>query len=98
MIENIDISQSKTTTIQIPSPGIASVSFSSPGIGQLFLNEKNQLKWVYNFGETTVRENLILQPGTYTIVFKPKAAKESLYSVPKEFKIESGSSVQVKLN
>lgn len=98
MIENIDISQSKTTTIQIPSPGIASVSFSSPGTGQLFLNEKNQLKWVYNFGETTVRENLILQPGTYTIVFKPKAAKESLYSVTKEFKIESGASVQVKLN
>jgi Ca-activated chloride channel family protein len=98
MIENIDVSQSKTTTIQIPSPGIASVSFSSPGTGQLFLNEKNQLKWVYNFGETTVRENLILQPGTYTIVFKPKAAKESLYSVTKEFKIESGASVQVKLN
>jgi Ca-activated chloride channel family protein len=98
MIESIDVSQSKTTTIQIPSPGIASVSFSSPGTGQLFLNEKNQLKWVYNFGETTVRENLILQPGTYTIVFKPKAAKESLYSVTKEFKIESGASVQVKLN
>jgi Ca-activated chloride channel family protein len=98
IIENIDVAQSKTTTIQIPSPGIASVSLPSPGTGQLFLNEKNQLKWVYNFGESTVRENMILQPGTYTIVFKPKAAKESLYSVTKEFKIESGASVQVKLN
>jgi Ca-activated chloride channel homolog len=97
-IENVDIAQSKTTTIQIPSPGIASVSLPSPGIGQLFLNEKNQLKWVYNFGESTIRENMILQPGTYTIVFKPKAAKESIYSVTKEFKIDSGASVQVKLN
>lgn len=97
-LENIDISQSKTTTIQIPVPGIASISIPSPGQGQLFLNENNKLKWLYNLGENSIRENIILQPGTYTMVYKPKSAKESIYTVTKEFRIESGISVQVKVN
>lgn len=97
-IENVDVSQSKTTTIQIPNPGIASIVMQSAGNGQLFLNEKNQLKWIYNFGENSIRENLFLQPGNYTIIYKPKSAKESIYTVTKEFKVDSGASVQVKVN
>jgi len=96
-LNDIVVSQSKTTTVQIPQPGIANVVMQNPGYGQLFLNEKNKLKQLYNIGENSVKETLVLQPGNYTIVFRPKNSKESIYTITREFRIESGAAVQVKL-
>jgi Ca-activated chloride channel family protein len=96
-LNDIVVSQSKTTTAQIPQPGIANIVLQNLGYGQLFLNEKNSLKLLYNLGENNYKETLTLQPGNYTIVFRPKNAKESIYTITREFKIDSGGSVQVKL-
>lgn len=96
-LNDIVVSQSKTTTVQIPQPGIANIVLQNLGYGQLFLNEKNSLKLLYNLGENNYKETLTLQPGNYTIVFRPKNAKESIYTITREFKIDSGGSVQVKL-
>jgi Ca-activated chloride channel family protein len=96
-IKDVEVSQSKTTTIQIPGPGIANVFTNTSGTGQLFLLEKNKLVLVYNFQENFSRETLVLQPGSYVAIFKPKSAKESIYTITREFKIDSGVSLQVKL-
>ena len=96
-LNDIVVSQSKTTTVQIPQPGIANIVMQNLGYGQLFLNEKNSLKLLYNLNENNYKETLVLQPGNYTIVFRPKNAKESIYTITREFKIDSGGSVQVKL-
>jgi Ca-activated chloride channel family protein len=96
-LNDIVVSQSKTTTVQIHQPGIANIVLQNLGYGQLFLNEKNSLKLLYNLGENNYKETLTLQPGNYTIVFRPKNAKESIYTITREFKIDSGGSVQVKL-
>ena len=96
-VNDVDVSQSKTTTVQIPGPGIANIFSKTPGAAQLFVNEKNKLNLVYNFNETFTRENLILQPGSYVLVFKPKSAKESIYTITREFRIDPGASVQVQL-
>jgi Ca-activated chloride channel family protein len=96
-LNDIAVAQSKTTTVQIPQPGIANIVMQNLGYGQLFLNEKNSLKLLYNLGENNYKETLTLQPGNYTIVFRPKNAKESIYTITREFKIDSGGSVQVKL-
>jgi Ca-activated chloride channel family protein len=74
-LNDIVVSQSKTTTVQIPQPGIANIVLQNLGYGQLFLNEKNSLKLLYNLGENNYKETLTLQPGNYTIVFRPKNAK-----------------------
>jgi Ca-activated chloride channel family protein len=96
-VNDVVISQSKTTTVQIPQPGIANVVMQNLGYGQLFLNEKNSMKLLYNLSEATMKETLVLQPGSYTIVFRPKNAKESIYTITRDFKIDSGVGVQVKL-
>jgi Ca-activated chloride channel family protein len=96
-IKDVEVAQSKTTTIQIPGPGIANVFTNTSGTGQLFLLEKNKLVLVYNFQENFSRETLVLQPGSYVAIFKPKSAKESIYTITREFKIDSGVSLQVKL-
>lgn len=97
LIPDVDISQSKTTTIQIPDPGIANVQMNAPGYGQLLLVEKNKTKWLYDLNDSFTRESLVLQPGNYMIVFRSKSAKETIYSITREFRIESGQATQVKL-
>lgn len=96
LINDVEISQSHTTTVEIPQPGIASILMSSRGYGSIFVEEDNQLKLIYNLKETT-RETLVMQPGRYRIAFRPRNSKQSIYTMEKSFKIVSGNSTLVKL-
>jgi Ca-activated chloride channel family protein len=97
-INDVDISQSKTTTVQIPKPGIATLLVNNPGYGSLYQVEKNELKWVYNMGLDATKETIILMPGRYKFYFRPKGSRESIYTIEKEFTITSGSSISVQAN
>lgn len=97
-ISDIDISQSKTTTVEIPKPGIVTLLASNPGYGSIYSEEKNELKKIYTMDENLSRESVVLQPGKYRVVFRPKASRESIFSVEKEFRISSGSSISVNIN
>jgi Ca-activated chloride channel family protein len=96
-MNNVDIGQSKTTLIQIPQAGVVSIFKPSEGTGQILLNEKNKLTWVANLNPSQLNENIVLQPGNYTIVFRSKAAHETIYTVERKFKIEPGGQVTVKM-
>ncbi len=96
-MNNVDIGQSKTTLIQIPQAGVVSIFKPSEGTGQILLNENNKLTWVANLNPSQLNENIVLQPGNYTIVYRSKAAHETIYSVERKFKVEPGGQVTVKL-
>ncbi|GAB4137946.1 MAG: hypothetical protein Fur0041_12830 [Bacteroidia bacterium] len=96
-MNNVDVGQSKTTNIQIPQAGIISVFKPSEGPGQLFLEEKNQVKWVCNLNEKLLNENIVLQPGNYKIVYRSRNSKETIYTIERRFKIEPGGQQTVKL-
>jgi Ca-activated chloride channel family protein len=76
---------------------MAVVNMPSPGYASLYVEEKNELKWIYNLDENQTMHNIVLQPGKYRIVYRPKGAKETIYTVERQFKIESGQSVSLKL-
>jgi Ca-activated chloride channel homolog len=94
---DIDIKQSHTTSIEIPQSGILTISKNSPGYGSILLEEKNELKLVTNLSENSLRETYQLQPGNYRVVYRPKSAKESVYTIEEKFKIQSGGSASIKL-
>jgi len=96
-LSNVIVSQSKTTAIEIPQAGMLSLNKGSEGKGSIFVEEKNKLVWVCNLKDKTIQENIVLQPGNYRIEFRPSSAKESIYTVEKKFKIESGSTNVLKL-
>lgn len=96
-VEDVDIRQSHTTTMEIPQPGVCSVSRDSDGFGSLYVEKNNQLVWLCNLMEDSKRETLTLQPGKYKIVFRPKGAREAIFTIEKNFRISSGSSVAIKL-
>jgi Ca-activated chloride channel family protein len=96
-INDVDIAQSSTTTVEIPQPGIAIIQLSANGYGSVYLEDDNKLKWIYNLTDNLTQETLILQPGKYRVVFRTKFTNRSAYTVEKEFTVTSGSSVSVKL-
>jgi Ca-activated chloride channel family protein len=97
-LNDVDISQSHTTTIEIPRPGILTLIKSSAGYGSLYLrkNSKNE-EWITNLNPKTKIESLVLQPGTYRVVFRAQNARQTLYTINKTVKIISGGSESVQL-
>ncbi|MCA6362488.1 MAG: VWA domain-containing protein [Bacteroidetes bacterium] len=94
---NVDVGQSKTTLIQIPQAGMLTVFKPSEGPGQLFVEEKNELKFVCNLNSKQMNESIVLQPGNYRIVFRPLNSRETIYTIERRFKVEPGGQITVKL-
>ncbi len=97
-IDDVEISQSHTTTVEIPVPGIAVIQKSTNGYGSLYVEKGDSLELIYNFKDNTPKqESLILQPGNYRVVFRSKFANRSFYTIEKQFKVESGVTSNVKI-
>ena len=96
-MKGVSIAQSSTTDILIPQAGTVSIFKPAEGTGQVFLEEKNTLTWVCNLDDKRTNENLTLQPGNYRVIFRTKAAKETIYTKEQKFKVDPGGAVTVKL-
>ena len=96
-INDVEINQSTTTTVEIPMPGIAVINKLIEGYGSLYVIEDNTMKWIYNLSDKETMETLYLQPGNYRIVFRGKMSVKSISSIDKEFKIESGTTTTLNL-
>jgi Ca-activated chloride channel family protein len=93
----VDISQSKTTTITIPQAGIITIMKQGEGSGSIYLEDGKKLIWVCNLKDAVTQENVVLQPGNYRAEFRSKIFKKSENTVERKFKIESGISSLIKL-
>lgn len=97
-IKDVEVLQSHVTTVEIPVPGIAVIQKSTNGYGSLYVEEDNEMKWIYNFRDNNPNvESIILQPGKYRAVFRSKFSDKSIYTVEKSFRVESGETINVKL-
>ncbi|NJO90247.1 MAG: hypothetical protein HC831_15850 [Chloroflexia bacterium] len=92
---NIEINQSKTTTIKIPEPGIANISMPATGYGSLYVYRNDVQEWVCNLNQIT-KTALNLQPGNYMVIYRTGLATKMDMSVIKEFKVISGRSVSIE--
>ncbi|MFM9008745.1 MAG: hypothetical protein ACKORE_09195, partial [Bacteroidota bacterium] len=97
-IDNVSIDQSKTTTVQIPTPGMVTFICNAPGIGEILLEEKNILRKVHRMGITSTKESILLQPGSYRLVFRPKNSQSSIYTIEKTFRVAPGIGISVNIN
>jgi Ca-activated chloride channel family protein len=97
-LKNVRIDQSKTTTVQIPRPGIVTLVSNGQGYGSIYSTNEKELGWVCNLDDNLNRESVVLQPGRYKVVFRPKNSRESIYTIEKDFTIVSGESEVVVIN
>ena len=96
-LNNVDIGQNKTTTIEVPQAGSVVIYKPAPGPASIYLEDKNKLVWVDNLNGNSTQENIILQPGKYRVVYRSQFVKETIYTIEKRFSVESGGIITVKL-
>lgn len=96
-MNEVKISQGKTTTIDIPLPGIVVIRKSVNGFGSLYVERGNKLEWIYELRENILQETLVLQPGNYRVVFRSKNAERAMYTIENSFTVLSGGTSNINL-
>jgi Ca-activated chloride channel homolog len=96
---NVEVAQSKTTTINIPAPGIYTIlnAATVPIIGSIFEEKGDQLYWLSDVNGRSKSESLVLQPGNYRFVYRAKASKKMQSSRDVSFRIAPGASETYKI-
>lgn len=96
-INGIKIEQSKTTEVQIPSPGILTINKGFEAYGGIFIVKNRSMEKIFELHLKEKQETIALQPGKYRIVYRSKYARTIHTSVDKEFEVVSGGSLSLKL-
>ena len=98
IIDSVEISQSSTTTIEIPETGVARIEKQKSDItGSIFVVKDGKTQWIKDMEQATIKENLDLLPGEYLIVAKSKSSLHSAQTITQEFKIESNKTTNISL-
>jgi Ca-activated chloride channel family protein len=94
---DVDIAQSKTTTVQIAQPGKLSLTSTQDIYGDIYYWNNNKLEWVLALPLNTRHEVFTLQPGNYKIIYRSKLATKAIYTFERDFTITSGNAVNAVL-
>ena len=98
IVDNVEINQSTTTTIEVPRPGILNLLKSANGYGSVYLRKSaTEEVWVANLNDKVKNETIVLQPGKYRVVFRAQNARQTLYTINKTIEIRPGSAEVLQL-
>jgi len=98
MLYDVEVKQSHTTSIEIPRSGIATFTHLRLGFGSLYVWKDNDMEWVTNLPESKTNQSLILQPGTYTVIFRTRNSNSSQTTIKRRFEIAPGASITVEMD
>src|SRR6185369_2610023 len=77
-INESEIAQSKTKTIEIPNAGMVQIKSLEAGDGCILLKRNNEkLEWVCNLSSQTI-QTYYLQPGNYVTTWRANALRGSI--------------------
>ena len=97
VFKDIQVSQNKTTVIEIPAPGMLQLSLAKDIQGAVFQVKDGKMVWVMDLPTTAGRHELIIQPGNYEVVYRPKSETRTLYTRKKPFSVTSGINTSLSL-
>jgi len=97
VFKDVLVSQNKTTVIEIPAPGMLQLSLAKDIQGAIFQVKEGKMIWVMDIPTTSGRHELIVQPGNYEVVYRPKSETRTLYTRKKPFSITSGINTSLSL-
>ncbi len=98
LVEDVAVSQSHTTTVDIPAPGMVMIRMGTHGYGSIYKYENDgSVTWVYNLPEKKQRESVYLLPGDYKVVFRSKASNRARYTREIDFDVKSGEAKTISI-
>ena len=99
-VEDVQISQSETTSITLPQPGLVTFqtrNAQQKGNGSIYKMDGSEMIWVCNLDSNNPNDKLQLLPGNYKVVYRNNTAKKAIYTIEKNFTVTSGKSEVIKL-
>ncbi|WP_317899606.1 vWA domain-containing protein [Aurantibacillus circumpalustris] len=96
-IKDVEIKQSSTNSIKIPTSGSVLFNKIQTGFGSIYVDDGKTVNWVCNFNPALTNEIIYLQPGKYKAVYRLEFAKETLKTVEKNFEVKSGTPATINL-
>jgi Ca-activated chloride channel family protein len=96
-IAGIEIKQSTTNTVKIPSAGVLSVNKGGYGYGSIYREDGKKIEWVGNLNENQQTEVFYLQPGNYRVEFRLRNQPESELTIERKVSIQSNKTVGVNM-
>jgi Ca-activated chloride channel family protein len=96
---SIEVGQSMVCSVDIEAPGQLEYSFTKPMVAQLFQQNKTGF-WacIHTFSDILTKDKLLVQPGTYKMVYRPKDMKSSGYTNEKTLTINANKTTSITLN
>ncbi len=95
-LNDVEVSQSTNTNIEIPKYGQVSMIRGYTGYGAIFVKRNGKLEWVLDLNERKTSETIKLLPGNYKVMFRAKTDLNSKNTKWKDFTIKSGASVSIR--
>lgn len=96
-LKDVEIKQSTTNSIKIPTSGNILFSKQGTGYGSIYVDDGKTVVWVCNLNPTLQNEIIYLQPGKYKVVFRYEFAKETVKTIERNFEVKSGMAQTVRL-
>jgi len=96
-LKDVEIKQSTTNTIKIPTSGNVFFNKQGAGYGSIYVDDGKNVTWVCNLNPTLQNEIIYLQPGKYKAVFRYQFVKETIKTIERNFEVKSGMPQTVKL-
>lgn len=97
ILKDVEIKQSSTNTIKIPTSGNILFAKQNTGYGSIYVDDGKTVTWVCNLNPTLQNEIIYLQPGKYKAVFRYQYVKETIKTIERNFEVKSGLQQTVKL-
>ncbi len=96
--QRIEVTQSKTTLVDVVPSGTFDYTCTRAVVGQIFLEKGNNVfEWICNLEDGVKTGKWNLQPGNYKLVYREKEQKSTAYTKEKSFKIESNKILNINL-
>ena len=96
-LNNIEVQQSKTTTIDFPFPGTLKYNFAEPVFGAIFTQGENKWIKIYDISTSKKEESIALQPGSYQFVYRLRKHKQMVQTQTVLFEIQSNQITNLSL-
>jgi Ca-activated chloride channel family protein len=94
--KNLQLKENAVTSLEIPQPGkLMVVAFNKFYLADIYLMSGNEQVFVSRMSIDSRNTNIVLQPGVYKFVYRPKDSYRSAQTFEREFEIKSGSTTNM---
>lgn len=97
-LNDVEIQQSSTNTIKVPTSGNVYIVKGGTGSGSIFADDGKKMLWVCNLNAGLQNEIIYLQPGNYKMEFRYENAKQTINTIERKFNVTSAVTTNIKLN